>query len=196
MKRILSIFIFLLLCSPSYAMNVVMMSGEGTSAAGGTENIGSESAGDTGSAMNTAYMTCYKLGETPAHSGSVNSITMTATGDAGAAYGRLSIYNHDAVNDIPSTVVANSATTEITVASGGYTDYTFNYGTKPSVTASAQYWICVSTNATGTLYIRKTETGGKNALKEMTYGDFNDWSGSADGGSTNLMGKGYFVNAY
>lgn len=177
-------------------MNVVMMSGEGTSAAGGTENIGSESAGNTGSAMNTAYMTCYKLGETPAHSGSVNSITMTATGDAGAAYGRLSIYNHDAVNDIPSTVVANSATTEITVASGGYTDYTFNYGTKPSVTASAQYWICVSTNATGTLYIRKTETGGKNALKEMTYGDFNDWSGSADGGSTNLMGKGYFVNAY
>jgi hypothetical protein len=47
--------------------------------AGGTENIGSESAGTDGTQFSSTYMNCTKLGETPTKNGSVNSITFTAT---------------------------------------------------------------------------------------------------------------------
>ena len=200
MKRILSIFIFLLLCSQAYAMNVVMMSGEGTSTAGASsETLGQETAGGTANGAADNNMYCYKLGETPSSNGSIKSITVTArsAGGTGNAHVRLSIYNHDASNDIPSTVVTNSATAEIDVTS--QTDYTFNYDTKPSVTSGTQYWLCYSGlyDADSPQYLYTDGAGGRIAGKAITYGQFPDWAGTAGGTTADrYFGKFNIVNEW
>ena len=201
MKRILSILIFLLLCSPSYGMNVVMMSGEGTSTAGetGTETIGNETAGDSVSSINSSYIYCGKVTELPAHNGSVNSVTVSFhKGTATNGEVHIAIYTHDSGNDIPANLVANSGTGAIAITnSTPVSDYTHTYtGTKPTVSSGTQYWICFQAAAANEVDYGSTETGGRRSLCTLdTYGS---WPAtvSNQGTGTTLFGKLYFVNGY
>ena len=120
------------------------------SAGGGSENIGNTSNGGDTQAMADDYMYCVRLTSTPAHDGSVDSITFTGVmaGDAsGSVY--LSIYTNGSAK--PGTLVANSnvGPIEVTYNGGAAHDITYNYtGTKPSVTSGATYWVCVNNDGT------------------------------------------------
>lgn len=169
-------------------------------AGGGTENIGREAQGGSTAAFASGYMYCYKAEETPAHNGSVNSITMTLNASGGSSTVYFSIYTHDATNDIPATVLANSSSTELTVTSSSLTDETYNYtGTKPTVTSGTQYWLCISNSGTtnNASYAYGTDGTTEIRYKQITHGTFPDWAGSAGGGTDEMFyGKFYFVNGY
>lgn len=181
-------------------MNVVMMSGEGTSTAGetGTETIGNETAGYS-SSINSSYIYCGKVTELPAHNGSVNSVTVSFhKGTATNGEVHIAIYTHDSGNDIPANLVANSGTGAIAITnSTPVSDYTHTYtGTKPTVSSGTQYWICFQAAAANEVDYGSTETGGRRSLCTLdTYGS---WPAtlSNQGTAATLFGKLYFVNGY
>ena len=171
-------------------------------AGGTTENIGRESVPASEANMAAGYMYCYKLEETPSSNGTAQSITFTSLlSEAGSGQIYLSIYTHDSGNDLPATVLANSASDEITVTATSDTDYTHTYtGTKPVIASGTQYWLCVSNEGDTQQNVKYNyaDTGSTEvAYKSIPHGTFPDWAGSAGGTSdSRYWGKLYFVNGY
>lgn len=166
--------------------------------AGGTETLGIETRGATPENLSDNTQHCLKLREMPIHDGQVNSIVWTTSVGGGTALFHFAIYNHDAANDLPSTVVANSQSTEISVTNTSVAEVTFNYTTKPSVVSGTQYWLCVcnSGNANPAEYYTNT-AGTRIAEKAITYETYPDWAGSGSALDDALGdGKFYIVTTW
>ena len=198
MKKYIAIsLLILVMACPAHAWWTIGRTGGRV--AGGTENLGREAAGGSDAGGADGYMYCYKLEETPTSNGSVDSITTTLACPGSTCDYYLSIYNHDAVNDLPSTVLANSSTAKKQVSEGP-SDLTNTYSApKPAVTSGTQYWLCVSidgTTANARYYY--SDTGGTAVVfKAIASGTFPDWAGSTDFTSANRwFGKLYIVNSW
>jgi hypothetical protein len=185
----------------SYYAAAQVASGNVTiSAGGGTENIGYATAPASTVGMAADYMYCYKAPALTTQNGEGTSIVWTFTVVVdGNTHVDLSIYNHDAVNNVPSTVVTNSASGSMALTAGT-SDQTFTYtGTKPVIATGTQYWVCMITNGVDTNPSYFYDNSGSTlcAYKAMTFGNHDDWAGSAGGTWANRRyGKAYFVNTY
>ena len=120
-------------------------------AAGGSENVGFESAGGTGHTFADDYMYCTRLTDTPSSNGTVESITVTSgcagEGATGAIY--LSLYTNGSGK--PDDLVANSNVGPIETVYNTNTPYDITHtytGTKPTVTSGATYWVCINNDGT------------------------------------------------
>jgi len=119
-------------------------------AAGGSENVGFESAGGTGQNFADDYIYCTRLTDTPSTNGTVESITVTSgcAGDAtGAIY--LSLYTNGSGK--PGDLVANSNVGPLETTYNANTPYDITHtytGTKPTVTSGATYWVCINNDGT------------------------------------------------
>jgi hypothetical protein len=197
MKLKLLIILLCLLPLPAMAGGLMMVGGGVSAVAGGSENIGYETEGALASSFGASQDRCTKMPSTPAHSGSVTSITFTGAYGTAEGYIKLSLYTHDAVNDLPASLVTNSGSTEITVSSDTYGDITFTYGaTKPVVTSGTQYWICGSASSTGQVNFHYADPQGRSCTKTDTYGTWAPWGGSGDWCGTNSASKCYFNYSY
>jgi hypothetical protein len=163
---------------------------------GGTETIGNESVGATGGSINSAYIYCGKVTETPAHNGSVNSITVSLNKASSDGEVHIALYTHNSGSDIPENLVANSGSGAIAITSATLADYTHTYtGTKPTVSSGSQYWICFQSAAANEVNFGQ-DSGGRRSLCTLdTYGS---WPAtlSNQGTAAENYGKLYFVNGY
>ena len=192
------LMMILCLCLLACSADAGMLQMGGGVAAGGTEIIGWETQGANANGSTDNYSYCTKIQETPAHNGTIQSLTITMKVEGGTSATHFSIYNHDATNDIPSTVVANSATANMAIAATSATDYTHTYtGTKPTVTSGTQYWICICNGAAANPYFYYTNTAGyRMTYKPITYETYPDYAGTATVINNRGFGKAYFSYDY
>jgi len=72
----------------------------------------------------------------------ISEIGMWLSADSStAAAFRLAIYTHDAVNNNPNTMVANSESAELTHNTTSVVKKSHTYGTKPQLTGGTVYWL-------------------------------------------------------
>lgn len=165
--------------------------------AGGSENIGNTTneASDTG-IYSSSSPYCTKLENTPAHNGTVSSMVLRLLCDGAGSNCtvRANIYTDNAGS--PNTPVTNAATGDIVFNNTSMADITYNYtSTKPSLTASTQYWICIFPNTGYTTHVAYKASGTVAYTSENTYPN---WPAtySVAGTQTRTWGKAYIVNDY
>jgi hypothetical protein len=165
---------------------------------GGTENIGNESVGASQGGVNSSYIYCGKVAETPTHNGSVDSVTISFAKVSSNGEVHIALYTHNSGSDVPENLVANSGSGAIAITNASpLTDYTHTYtGTKPTVSSGTQYWICFQRAAANEVTFGYDDGAGRRSLCTLdTYGS---WPAtlSNQGTAAEKYGKLYFVNSY
>jgi hypothetical protein len=196
MKKLIFLFI-LLFCSAAYAGSLMMVGGGVPVAAGGSENIGNTNneSSDMG-IYSSVCPYCTKLENTPGHNGTVSSMVLRlyCDGSGNSCTIRANIYTDNA--GAPNTPVTNAGTDEIVFSNTSFADITYNYtGTKPALTASTQYWICIWA-ATG--YAPHAANKASGTTVYTSGNTYPSWPSpySTPSTSTATFGKAYLVNDY
>ncbi len=73
---------------------------------------------------------------------------------------KLAIYTHDASNDCPETIVANSDTGNLSLSGPSMQKKSYTYGTKPQLTGGTTYWLCMASVNSANWYYSDFATGG------------------------------------
>lgn len=118
----------------------------------------------------------------------INEIGFWADSETGMGtkHAHLAIFDDDAINGVPSTIVTNSDSEELTVLeAGGFAVYYATYGTKPQVTGGNNYWLCWVVDGGNTLDVSRFDTGGTSAASvTVTYPNWPSdvgWHGAVKG---------------
>jgi hypothetical protein len=164
---------------------------------GGSENVGNTTNESSDGAIYIADSPmCTKLENTAAHNGTASSMVlrMYCDGNGSSCTVRANIYTDNA--GAPNAPVTNAATGDITFTNTSFADITYNYtSTKPSITASTQYWICIFPDTSYTSHVAYKASGTVAYTSGNTYPN---WPAtySSSGTQTRTWGKAYIVNDY
>ena len=105
---------------------------------------------------------------------------------------RLAIFTHDAANNNPDTMVANSESDELTHSTTTFTKKSHTYGTKPQLTGGGTYWLGITT-ADANFRVDANTTGGNQVYRSVT--PYHNWPTAADwdAGSDVVMDYGIYA---
>ena len=114
--------------------------------------------GATGLGQSANYATAQKFTCGGSGTQEVSEIGMYAHGNDGTPSVLMAVFTHDAANDCPETIVANS---EIAVSPTGhdYVKVSASYSTKPQVTGGSTYWLAMIVN--GETYVAAEAAAGE-----------------------------------
>jgi len=85
-----------------------------------------------------------------------------------AAHIHIAVFDHDAANGNPSTIVPNSDSGELSIPTSDYTKVSASYtGTKPVVNCGGTYWIAVIPD--GSCRLSRIDSGGTYVYRTVTY---------------------------
>ena len=96
------------------------------------------------------------------------------------------IFSHDAVNNCPNTLIADSDSGEAAYNSGTYIKVSFTYSSKPQLTAGSIYWLCCFPDSSPTTYLSRF-TYGSNGDREGS-GTYPTWPNNASWQGASLTG--------
>lgn len=141
----------------------------------------------------------FKVLGLPTHSGNLQSISVYVMDSNAVAGFRLSLYAHDAVNNMPSTQIANSVSNEGTMTDT-MTLHTLDVPGSPGITAGAQYWIVLEQTANynsigSTAWQANADYRQSNKVNAGAY-DWPDWDGVQDSSNLNYEISAYFTLAW
>ncbi len=91
----------------------------------------------------------------------------------------LAIFDHDAVNNCPSTIVANSDSGELTINNTTVSKFLFTYITQPALTGGTTYWIAVIFGPTNITQLDINTSGGV-SLEKTTGVTYSTWPTDAE----------------
>jgi hypothetical protein len=100
---------------------------------------------------------------------------MRAAGSVTPYHVRLAIFTHDAANDCPDTLVADSLSDELSLTYHVSTEleHSFEYVTRPALTGGSTYWLAVIHDAAANWYVSRFASGGSGVyLSTFTYPTF------------------------
>lgn len=109
----------------------------------------------------------------------INEIGVYGYQSGGAIH--LAIFTHDAANDCPETIVANSDSGQLTLGAS-MAKVSYSYGTKPQLSGNTIYWIVCVVNSTGA-GISRFDAGASPVYMDVTYPNFpsgDTWHGHYD----------------
>jgi len=123
----------------------------------GTENIAKDNAlGQKFTAPGSGTLEISEMGAWLAYSSS-------------SEYVKLAIFNYDSTNTCPSTIVSNSQTDAFFITAGTPAKYYHTYGTKPTVTGGADYWLCFIAGTSNIVWSISATGTAVNEWRSATY---------------------------
>jgi len=193
MKALPTVFIWLMFCGLAQAGNVITafhVAG-GTSVGTTTTPVGARSID------NTTWTYAYKVNGTPGANGTLSELCIYVQSASGADQFKLSLYAHDAGNNMPGAVIANATSVEDTMtASMVLHCIAIDSATPASIVSGTQYWVALeqlagynSVGSSGYVGAGAWDTSIK--VQAGSY-SWPDYAGTEDAGDTDYEVTAYF----
>lgn len=159
------------------------------------DNIGNEVQGTGIRYIMSNQTVGYKLAETPQNSGTLKSITCSV-GGTNAQRVKFALFTHDAVKNLPDSVVQDAITVEGKVPpTVSALTLDIESGT-PAIVAGRQYWIVLESLDNWTLFGATWDAAAKIAYRDVTAYDWSPWQGTYSAVNPYSIGVCYFTYGY